>query len=46
MDKSKLPKMTKKSTTIRTKPGAVDDNAKIRMKRNLARRKRILDQLK
>lgn len=60
MDKSKLPKMTRRSVPIpdvseykdylkrkrKTKAGAVDDDAKGRMTRNVAKRKRILDQLK
>lgn len=51
MDKSKLPKMTKGSLRIKkkrksTKPGAADDDAKGRLTRNIAKRKRMLDQLK
>jgi len=58
MDKSKLPKMTKRSDYVpipgvvdwrpkkRTKAGAMDDNIKKRVKKNVSRKQSILDQLK
>jgi hypothetical protein len=59
VDKSKLPKMTRRSDYVpipgvvswkpgksRTKAGAMDDNAVKRAKKNVSKRKSILDQLK
>lgn len=58
MDKSKLPNMTRRSkyvpipgvvdwkTRTRTKAGSMDDDAVKRAKKNVSKRKSILDQLK